>query len=54
VRAGSEALRASGIAPRGTATSSFRITWLIPRERMEEAVRALHHRFIESQAPVVP
>jgi aspartate kinase len=54
VRAGSEALRASDIAPRGTATSSFRITWLIPRERMEEAVRALHRRFIESQPPVVP
>ena len=54
VRAGNETLRASGIEPRGTATSSFRITWTIPRERTDEAVRALHHRFIESPQPLVP
>jgi aspartate kinase len=47
VRAGNETLRASGIEPHGTATSSFRITWMVARERMEEAVRALHRRFIE-------
>ena len=53
VRAGDEALRGAGIEPRGAATSSFRITWMVPRERMEEAVRVLHRRFIESlQAPV--
>ena len=54
VRAGNETLRANGIEPRGTATSSFRITWTIPRERTEEAVRALHHRFIESRQSPVP
>ena len=47
VRAGNETLHTNGIVPRGTATSSFRITWMIPRERMEDAVRALHRRFIE-------
>jgi aspartate kinase len=54
VRAGSDALRASGIEPSGTATSSFRITWMIPRDRTEEAVRRLHERFIETQPPPVP
>ena len=54
VRAGNEALRASGIEPRGTATSSFRITWMIQRDRMEEAVRVLHRRFIESQQQLLP
>ncbi|HVG53597.1 MAG TPA: aspartate kinase [Vicinamibacterales bacterium] len=47
VCAGSETLRAAGIDPRGTATSSFRITWMVPRERTDEAVRALHQRFLE-------
>jgi aspartate kinase len=54
VRAGADTLRGAGIAPRGTATSSFRITWMIARERMDEAVRALHARFIESQKPLLP
>jgi aspartate kinase len=49
VRAGSDTLRASGIEPRGTATSSFRITWMVERSRMDEAVRALHARFIEAR-----
>ena len=49
VCAGSETLRAEGIDPRGTATSSFRITWMVPRERTDEAVRALHQRFLESR-----
>ena len=54
VRTGDEALRGAGIEPRGAATSSFRITWMVPRERMEEAVRVLHRRFIESQQAPVP
>jgi aspartate kinase len=49
VRAGIDTLKASGIEPRGTATSSFRITWMVARDRMEDAVRLLHRRFIESQ-----
>jgi aspartate kinase len=44
VRAGSEALAAIGAGPQGIATSSFRITWMIPASRTEEAVRALHGR----------
>ena len=51
VRAGSDALAAAGIEPSGMATSSFRITWMIPRNNTEEAVRTLHRRFIESSLP---
>ena len=54
VRSGSEALEAIGIQPSGIATSSFRITWLVPRERVADAVRSLHSRFIESAQPLVP
>jgi aspartate kinase len=54
VRAGAAALTASGIEPAGTATSSFRITWMLPRERTDEAVRLLHQRFIEAQPLPVP
>jgi aspartate kinase len=54
VRAGAEALAGIGIAPAGTATSSFRITWMIPRDRTADAVAALHQRFIESQRPLLP
>ncbi|HEX5108661.1 MAG TPA: hypothetical protein VFV95_09455, partial [Vicinamibacterales bacterium] len=54
VRAGAEAMAAVGIVPAGTATSSFRITWMVPRERLDDAVRALHGRFIEAKEPAVP
>ena len=54
VLAGTEALTQAGITPAGTATSSFRITWMIPRERTDDAVRALHHRFIESSETALP
>jgi hypothetical protein len=40
-----------GIAPSGIATSSCRITWMVPDDRMKEAVRALHERFIGAAAP---
>jgi hypothetical protein len=36
------------------ATSSFRITWMIPRDRMDEAVRLLHRLFIEQEKPLLP
>lgn len=54
VRAGMATLATLGIAPEGISTSSFRITWMIPRERTTEVVRALHVRFIESQHPLLP
>ncbi|MBM3819519.1 MAG: aspartate kinase [Acidimicrobiia bacterium] len=54
VRAGAETLAAAGITPAGTATSSFRITWMIPRDRTNEAVQALHRRFIEAVQPLLP
>jgi hypothetical protein len=39
---------------RGMSTSSFRITWMVPGGGVKEAVRALHARFIEAAAPLVP
>jgi aspartate kinase len=51
VRRGSDALSKAGIAPNGTATSSFRITWMIDRTRTDEAVRLLHRTFIETAGP---
>ena len=54
VFAGSATLAGIGIAPAGIATSSFRITWLVPDDRVKEAVRALHERYIEQQRPLVP
>jgi aspartate kinase len=54
VRRGGAALRAAGIVIEGVATSSFRVTWLIDRARLDDAVRLLHETFIESQQPLVP
>jgi len=54
VRRGSSALSAVGIAVEGVAISSFRITWLIDRARLDEAVRLMHETFIESQRTPVP
>ncbi len=47
VRRGTEALVAADIASAGVATSSFRITWMIARPRLDDAVRLLHQAFIE-------
>jgi aspartate kinase len=47
VRRGSAALTARGIAIDGVATSSFRITWMIERARLDDAVRLMHATFIE-------
>ena len=53
VRRGSDALAASGIVASGISTSSFRITWMVPRDTTQDAVRQLHHGFIEAvQLPV--
>ena len=54
VRRGTDALKGAGIESAGTATSSFRTTWMIPRERTEDAVRVLHKQFIESEQPLLP
>ena len=47
LRRGAEVLAASGIAAEQVATSSFRITWMIDRVRLDEAVRLLHRTFLE-------
>jgi aspartate kinase len=47
LRRGSETLAASSIVARYVATSSFRITWMIDRARLDDAVKRLHATFIE-------
>ena len=54
VLSGEAALTVAGIAPTGTATSSFRITWMVPREKTDDAVRALHARFIDTREALLP
>ena len=54
VRRGSETLAAHGMSIDGIAISSFRITWMIERSRLDEAVRLLHMTFIEQQRQPVP
>jgi aspartate kinase len=53
-RAGLAALRDAGVEPRGMSTSSFRITWMVPSDRVETVVRTLHARFIEAPGPRLP
>jgi aspartate kinase len=52
VRRGSAALRERGVVAQGVATSSFRITWLVPRANVDDSVRALHETFLEQPQPV--
>ncbi len=54
IRAGSDALAREGITSSSLATSSFRITWLVPRDRLDDATRALHRRFLEGTPPELP
>ena len=54
VRLGSAALAASGMPAEAIATSSFRITWMIDRTRLNDGVRLLHQTFIEAQRALVP
>ena len=54
VRRGSEALAANGMPPASISTSSFRVTWMIDRARLNDAVRLLHELFIERDGPIVP
>ena len=48
VRRGTAALEDKGLAVRGIATSSFRITWLVDRGSVDDAVRLLHETFIRT------
>jgi aspartate kinase len=52
VRRGTEALIAAGIAVSGVSTSSFRISWMIERQKLDDAARLLHRTFIEKPEPV--
>lgn len=54
VGAGLAALKDAGIDSHGLSTSSFRITWMVPADSVPAAVRALHSRFIDTAAPLVP
>ena len=54
LRRGSDALHAAVVRWSGVATSSFRITWMVERARLDDAVRLLHRTFLEEQAPLVP
>jgi aspartate kinase len=51
---GTRALKKAGIAYYGAATSSFRVTWIIAREKVSLASGLLHALFIEGTAPLVP
>ena len=44
--AGSRCLAAVGIRVHGLATSSFRVSWLVPRDLLDDAVRALHALYL--------
>jgi len=54
LRRGADALTGAGILPQGVATSSFRITWMVDRARLDEAVRILHVTFLEHPTPGDP
>jgi len=50
VRRGSQALADGNIVGKGLATSSFRITWMVDRHRVDDAVRLLHGTFLAPNA----
>ncbi len=52
MRRGSAALIGAGIDISGVSTSSFRITWMIDRATLADAVRLLHRTLIEKSEPV--
>jgi aspartate kinase len=51
---GSHALRALQVRSYGIATSSFRITWLVEHDRVDQVVQCFHQIFIENANPAVP
>ena len=52
VRKGTRALEQAGLSSSHIATSSFRITWMIDRLRLSDAVTLLHRTFLERSEPV--
>ena len=54
VLAGSGCLQGLRITPRGLATSSFRITWLVPSGQTHAAVQALHAHYLPTPTSPVP
>ena len=54
VLSGLRCLESAGIGTFGLATSSFRITWLVERSRLDEAVRLLHAHYLQTPAVPVP
>jgi aspartate kinase len=46
VRRGWQTLAAINAVPRAVATSSFRITWMVDHDRIDDAVKALHAEFL--------
>jgi aspartate kinase len=54
LRRGSAALLDAGIEPAIVNTSSFRITWMIPRDRVDAAVAALHAALLGQPPLPVP
>jgi aspartate kinase len=48
IRRGTGALEEAGITPVAESTSSFRITWMVPRASLDDAVARLHRLFVES------
>jgi aspartokinase len=51
---GSRALRELNVHCFAIATSSFRITWLIERGKVDQVVQFFHQIFIENANPAVP
>jgi aspartate kinase len=52
VRRGTGALERAGVPPAAISTSSFRVTWMIARANLDDAVRLLHATFLENQSTV--
>lgn len=51
---GSKALRELDVRCFGIATSSFRVTWLVDRTKVDEVVRLFHPMFIDGPQQAVP
>ena len=54
LRQGNACLHDGGVPPQGFSTSSFRITWLVERTALDDAVRCLHGSLISKDSPPVP